>query len=144
MSVGTLVFFFGQYKPEGQWNTTANVMVANVKDSRHPVFRASSPLDWGFLKKKSGRCTIHFSAEPSNAELLFHTIHSANQLSINGAVADWCDELTQQIPGQSFLSTEKPVAKVNEQLRRKLPLVGTPETNVQAARHRRRVHQDFL
>ena len=40
------------YKPEGQWNTTAGVMVADFKDSGHPVFRASSALDRRFLKKK--------------------------------------------------------------------------------------------
>ena len=59
------------YKPEGQWNTTADVVVANFKDSGHPVFRASSALDRGILEKTGGRCTIHFSAERSNAELFF-------------------------------------------------------------------------
>ena len=83
------------YKPEGQWNSTADVMVANFEDSGHPVFRASSALDRGFLKKKGGKCTIHISADPSNAELLFRRINSANQLSIYGAIADWCDGVTQ-------------------------------------------------
>ena len=83
------------YTPEGQWNTAADVTVANFKDSGHLFFRASSALDRGFLKKKGGRCTIHFSADPSNAELL-------SRSSIYGAIADWCDELTQQILGQSF------------------------------------------
>ena len=81
-----------KYKPEGQWNSTADVMVSNFEDSGHPVFRASSALDRGFLKKKGGQCTIHFSGDPSHAEILFRTINSANQLSIYRAIADWCDD----------------------------------------------------
>ena len=48
--------------------------------------------------------------------LLFRTVYSANQRSIYGVVADWCDELTQQLLGQSFPCVEKSVAKVNDQL----------------------------
>ena len=47
---------------------------------------------------------IHFNGDTSNADLSFRTIYSANQLGIYGAVGDWCDELVQQIPGQSFSS----------------------------------------
>ena len=58
-------------------------------------------------------CTIHFSADPSHADLLLRTINSANQLSIYGAIADWRDELTQQILGNLFSSMEKSIAKAN-------------------------------
>ena len=40
------------YKPEGKWNITANVMVDNFKDSGHPVFRASCALDRGSWKER--------------------------------------------------------------------------------------------
>ena len=30
------------YKLEGPWNSTADVMVANIEDSGHPFFRAGS------------------------------------------------------------------------------------------------------
>ena len=86
---------------ERMWNTTADVMVDTFKDSGHPVFRTTSALGQGFLKRKGGRCTIHFSAISSNAEHLFRTMNSANQLSIYGAVANWCDELTQLIPAET-------------------------------------------
>ena len=43
-------------------------------------------------------------------------------LQTSSVVADWCDELTQQILGQSFLSMESSVAKLNEQSCRKLEL----------------------
>ena len=114
-------------------------------ESGHPIFGGISALTRGILKRQGGRCTIHFSAELSNAELLFRTIHSANQLSIYGAITDWFDQLTQRILGQSFLSMEKSVAKVNEQLSRNMELeevstlvrtLGTIGTNVQAARYR--------
>ena len=72
------------------------------------------------MKKKGERCTLHFSAEPSNVDLLTRTVRSASQLSINGAIADWCDGLTRQIPGQSIPRMEKFVAKVNEQFCQKL------------------------
>ena len=40
------------YEPGGQWNSAADVTVANCEDTGHPAFRASSALDRGFLKKK--------------------------------------------------------------------------------------------
>ena len=78
----------------------------SFEDSGHPVFRASSAFGSRTLQKV--RWKTH------------RTINSANQLSIYGAVADWCDDLAQQILGQSFLSIEKSSAKVNEQLNRTL------------------------
>ena len=67
-------------------------------------------------EKKSGRCTIHFHADSSNTELLFRTIHAANQLSIYGAVSSWCEEFAQRTPNQKESISEKFVAKENEQL----------------------------
>ena len=133
-------------KTEGKWNITADVMVDNFKDNGHTVIRATSALHRGFSKKKGGRCTIHFSAESSNAELLFRTSHLPNQLSTHGTVANWCDELTQQIPGQTHLSMEESIAKVNDQLSQKLEpqvvdsLAQTPRTNVHAPGDRLRIH----
>ena len=57
-------------KPEGKWNTTADVMMDNFKDS---------VLNRGFLKRKGGRCTIHFNAESSKAEPPFRTFSRAAQ-----------------------------------------------------------------
>ena len=76
-------------------------MVEHFKESGHPIFRGTSALNRGFLIRKGGRCTIHLNAESSHAELFFRTIHSANQLSIYGAAASWCEELAQLIPGQT-------------------------------------------
>ena len=76
------------------------------------------------------------------------TINSANQLSINGAVSGWCDELTRQILGQSFLSMEKYMAKMAELLLPKLELeeantqLQAPETNVESSTDPLRVYQE--
>ena len=61
--------------------------------------------------------TIHFNAGASNTELLFRTIHSANQISIYGAVSSWCEEFGQR-PDEKDPTSERFVAKENEQLLR--------------------------
>ena len=70
----------------------ADVTLEKFKERGHPIFRGISALNRGALKRKGGRCTIHFTAESSNAELLFRAIHSANQLSICGAAATRCGD----------------------------------------------------
>ena len=131
---------------ERQWNMIVDVMVDTFKESGHPVFRGTNALNRGFLKREGGRCTIHFNAESSKPDLLFRTIHSANQLSICGAVASWCEELAQLILGPTHLSMEKSVAKVNDQLPQKLEpqeldtSVQTPRRNDEASGDRLRIH----
>ena len=46
----------------------------------------------GILRNLKGKETIHFKADAWNTELLFRIIHSANQLSIYGAVSDWSEQ----------------------------------------------------
>ena len=43
-----------------------------------------------FWNKWKIKTSIHFNAEMTNSDSLFKIIFSANQLSIYGAVADWC------------------------------------------------------
>ena len=58
-------------------------------ESRHPVFRSTSPLSRGVLKSKGGgKLSIHFCA----VETVFRTNISVNQLSVYGAVSDLCEE----------------------------------------------------
>ena len=59
---------------------------------------------------------MHYSGDMSKAELLFRTIISVSQLSVHGAISDWCGELAQLISDHSFSSTGKPAGKMNEQL----------------------------
>ena len=70
------------YKPEGKGDSIAAVIVGHFEQTGHPVFKGISSLNRGILIRNGGRCTVHFNADSSNTELLFRTIHSANQLSI--------------------------------------------------------------
>ena len=79
-------------KPQGEWDKIAEKMMLKFGESRHPVFRATSPLSRGTLKSKGGwKLSIHFCAGEGTIET-FRTMISVNQLSIYGAVSDLCDE----------------------------------------------------
>ena len=50
----------------------------------------------GELRSKGGgKKAIHFNKNDENIELLLRTVISANQLSVYGAVADLCNELSE-------------------------------------------------
>ena len=74
----------------GQWNCTAAKMVQRFKETGHPLFKSISALSRGILKQKNGKSSFHFNGDSMNTELLFQSIHSVNQLSAYGAVANWC------------------------------------------------------
>ena len=57
-----------------QMGFRASQMVEDVENSRHPVFKGMST--------SNGECC--------NIDLLYRTVHSANQLCIYGAVTKWC------------------------------------------------------
>ena len=77
----------------------------------HQVFCATSALD-----RERWNIGDHVNGDSTNAELSRRTINSVNQLSVYGAVADWCEELAQQMTAQASSSIGKPTAQVNEQL----------------------------
>ena len=85
----------------------------SFKASGHPLFRGTCRLSRAPLKSKGGgKTSIHFNADPHTADLLLLTIVFVNQLSIYGAVADWCHELTQRAEAHLSLSTGRPVAEM--------------------------------
>ena len=69
-------------KPDGDWDKTAEQMMLNFAESGHSIFRAT---------KK----TIHFNCSEETIDLILRTVISVNQLSIYGAVADLCRELSK-------------------------------------------------
>ena len=75
-------------------------MVDDLENSRHPVFKEINSLGRGFLKKKKGKDTIHFNGEHSNIDLLYRTVHSANQLSTHGAVTKRCETQSRTDSGK--------------------------------------------
>ena len=101
------------YKPEGKWNSIASQMVQRFKETGHAIFTSAGALRRGILRKLKGKDTVHFNADTSNTELLFRMIHSANQLSIYGAVSKWCEEfgLKPEERGPKFADKENSVKR---------------------------------
>ena len=80
-------------RPQGEWDKVAELMMLEFGESKHPVFRSTSPLSRGVLKSNGGgKLSIHFCAGDGTIETVFRTIVSVNQLSIYGAVSDLCEE----------------------------------------------------
>ena len=95
------------------------------------------------LKMKNGRDIIHFNADASKTELLFRIIHSVNQLSIYGAVSNWCEQfgLTEK-KGQEKLKesvTKGVLSNVNSQ---EVRLLGSSPRPASANSKQENVH-DF-
>ena len=83
-------------RPNGSWDRMAEDIMRNFTDSCHPIFRASGAFERRELRSKGGRKkSIHFNGSDENVELLLRTVISANQLSVYGAVADLCKELSE-------------------------------------------------
>ena len=82
-----------EWKPQGELDRVAELIMLKFGESKHPVFRSTSPLSRGTLKSKGGgKLSIHFCADEETIETVFRTNISVNQLSIYGAVSDLCDE----------------------------------------------------
>ena len=78
---------------QGEWDRVAELMIINLRESVHPVFRSTSSLSRGTLKSRGGgKLSIHFCADEGTIKTVFRTIISDNELSIYGAVSDLCEE----------------------------------------------------
>ena len=114
-------------KSNGSRNRVADLMMIHLRKSGHPPFRWTSALSRGSLKSKGGgRSSTRNNADLATAVVLFRIIISVNQLSVNGAVADWREELAQQISVQSSTGTRNPVAKVNDESESKVSPTDVP------------------
>ena len=83
-------------------------MKHNIAESGHPKFRATSALERGALKSKGkGKKSIHFNGGDEIIELILRTVISVNQLSIYGAVADLCKELSRNTRGTVKLAAQR-------------------------------------
>ena len=72
------------------------MMFQKHTESGHPIFRAFSAFERGELRSKGhGKKSIHFHGSEENIELLLRTIIFSNQLSVHGAIADLCKELSE-------------------------------------------------
>ena len=68
-------------------------MLLEFTESGCPIFRATTPLSRGNLRSKGhGKLSIHYCADQATIETIFRIIVFANQLSLNGAVANMSEE----------------------------------------------------
>ena len=82
-----------EYNPQGEWDRVAEQMMLTFAESKHPVFRCTSPLSRGVLKSKGGgKLSIRFCADGETVETVFRTMITVNQLRKYGAVSDMCEE----------------------------------------------------
>ena len=85
-------YFTSEDSPQGEWDRIAEHMMLTFAESKHPVFRSTSPLSRGVLKSKGGgKMSIHYCNDPGTIETVFRTFF-VNKLSIYGAVADMREE----------------------------------------------------
>ena len=59
------------HKPEGKWENEADQMIKDFAESGHPIFRGTSALNRGILKRKGGRNAIHSSAKARTIEFFY-------------------------------------------------------------------------
>ena len=86
-------WYSAEKSPQGAWDNFAEEMLLEFAESGQPSFRATTPLSRGILKsKRSGKLSIHFTADEHTIDTFFRIILSVNQLSIYGAVAVVCEE----------------------------------------------------
>ena len=68
-------------------------MLLEFAEGGHPIFRATTPLSRGKLKRKGrGKLSIHFTADQDTVDTVYRIVLSVNQLSVYGAVAAVFDE----------------------------------------------------
>ena len=80
-------------RPQGERDRVAEQMMIKFEESGHPVFRFTSPLSRGVLKRNGGgKLSKHFCADGDTIETVFRTIISVDQLSIYGALSDLCEK----------------------------------------------------
>ena len=101
------------YKPNGEWDELAEIMMLNFNESGHPIFRATSALERGEFKSKGkGKSTCHFNGSDDTIEVTLRTVISVDQLGIYGEAADMCGEFAWEVSRNSK-GTRKPGATEN-------------------------------
>ena len=109
------------HKPEGKWENEADQMIKDFAESGHPIFRGTGALNRGILKRKGGRNTIHSSAKAGNIEFFYFAQFTRQISSVSTEQSRMeCDEIAEQMLGQTSLGMGKSISKVNEQLTKHL------------------------
>ena len=89
-------WYSSENSPQGAWDNIAEEMLLEFAESRHPTFRATTPLSRSILKSKGrGKLSLHFAADQDTndtIDTIYRNILSVNQLSVYGTVAAVCEE----------------------------------------------------
>ena len=82
-----------EHSPRGVWDNIAEKMLLEFAERGCPIFRATTPLSRGQLRRKGhGKLSSHYCADQATIETIFRIIVFANQLSLYGAIAEICEE----------------------------------------------------
>ena len=78
-------------RPRGEWDRVAELMMIKIRRKRTPSFPSHESIV-SRKRSKAGKLSIHFCADGDPIETVFRTIISVNQISIYGAVSEFCEE----------------------------------------------------
>ena len=115
--------------PQGEWDRIEQQMMLTFAESKHPVFRSTSPLSRGVLKSTGGgKLSIHYCANQDTITTVLRTITSVNQLSIYGAVSDMCEEYDSchERTGRPVVAGQSNPLFVPSVMKTHIPLTGDP------------------
>ena len=111
--------------PQGVWDNMAERMLLEFAESDCPIFRATTPLSRGQLKRNGhGILSIHCAADLETVETIFRIIVCANQLSLHGAVAEICEEYESlhERTGRPFVMGQSSSSLVLSVIKTEVPL----------------------
>ena len=116
-------YSIGADGPQGEWDKIAELMMLKFEGSRHPVFRATSPLSRSRLKRKGGgKLSIHYCADLETITTVLRTITSVNQLRLYGAVAEMCKEYESYHAGRPVVGERSSSSFVPHVINTNVPL----------------------
>ena len=126
-------------KPHGEWNASSETTMQEFAESGHPVFRFSSPLSRGVLKRRrKEKVSMHCNGQPNSAEVQMTNISSINQLSIYRAVLTWYlerrsegDKCFSKHPPPHFTRTRDKTSTCRREIDR-VPHTNTVQSNSRA------------
>ena len=125
-------WYLSENSPQGDWDHIADEMLLEFAESGHPIFRATTPLSRCILKSKGhGKLSIHFTADYPTNETVFRIIISANQLSIYGAVATFCEEFETHQDGSGEPDVLMGQSIVLGEIKAEIPLQNENSSNHQ-------------
>ena len=80
----------------------------SFEETGHHVFKGRIALNRGIMRKRRSKDINHYNGESYKVELLYRTVHSANQLCVYGAVTGRCETLGRTAAEKNWTMVEEP------------------------------------